>query len=89
MLPLCGEDGWEEKASPQSLQVVETLLRADVDGPHEVFCDVNTKDLSALNDLHRGGFEAQWRVSATSQPYMSTATSSDLELRENCLVSAP
>lgn len=54
-------------------QEVATLLSllgdgADVEGPHEVFRDVNTKKLSTLDDLHQGAFDAQWRVITTWPP---------------------
>lgn len=41
---------------------------AGVEDPHQVVCDVNTKELGALDDLLRGPIDAQWRVIMTWPP---------------------
>lgn len=55
----CGEDWWVELCSPQSPQEEEMPMgflgdKLGVEGPCQVLCDVNTKELRALDNLHLG-----------------------------------
>ncbi|KAI4889251.1 hypothetical protein NFI96_006109 [Prochilodus magdalenae] len=57
-----GEDGRWEMCLPQPSQEVETLLGflgygAGVEGPGEILCQVNSKELGALDDLHSGAVD--------------------------------
>ncbi|KAI4898649.1 hypothetical protein NFI96_026010, partial [Prochilodus magdalenae] len=57
-----GEDGRWEMCLPQPAQEVETLLGflgygAGVEGPGEILCQVNSKELGALDSLHNGAVD--------------------------------
>ncbi|KAK3571578.1 hypothetical protein QTP86_014149 [Hemibagrus guttatus] len=68
-----GQDGRREMSLPQPLQEVETLLGflgdgAGVELPGEVLRQVNTKEFVALDGLHVGPVDVQWRMVTPCSP---------------------
>ncbi|KAK3532260.1 hypothetical protein QTP86_013900 [Hemibagrus guttatus] len=89
-----GQDWGREMGFPQPPQEVETLLGflgdgAGVERPGEVLRQVDTEEFGALDDLHIGPVDVQWRVVTLCSPEVKNHLFSLVDIQRQVVVFTP